>query len=116
MDGGDCMPAAQGMVNACQLDATTACTCSRRSMTYRCGDIPTGTGGRNSGGGTGGTGGTNTAGTGGTNNAGTGGFVFGNAMCGDAPMNGDACTGIGPCAGSDTCRCSFQTMKVTNCQ
>jgi hypothetical protein len=87
MDGGMCTLAMNGASNTCQLDADTFCTCRSRQggmPTYRCRTIILpGTGGQNAGGQPG----------------------FGDAMCGDAPMNGAECTGFGPCANSNTCAC-----------
>jgi len=101
MDGGMCTRAAQGMSNSCQLDADTVCNCPRARngmmTTYNCFPIPDfGGGGQGPGPGGGGQPG------------------FGNAMCGDAPMDGDACTmGPGLCAGANNCFCF--NNKVT-CQ
>lgn len=94
MDGGMCTRM-DGM-NTCQLDADTVCNCRRQEWT--CGMIPDlGGGGQGPGPGAGGDG-----------------PGFGNAMCGDTPMDGADCTGFGLCAGSDSCFCSFQDQKV-NC-
>ena len=85
MDGKPCTPM-DGGNDVCQVDDTTFCVCQGQDeTTWACpnlGDIGAG--------GDGGLGGTVT--------------------CPAAPKNGDTCTGLGLCPGSQTCGCGFGTV------
>ena len=93
------------------LYGTTFCRCQRMGngqnamRAWACGMLPTGNGGNGNGNG----GNTN----GGNANGGAGGNTPGMAMCGDAPANGDTCTGFGACSAGAGCRC--RQGMVQNC-
>lgn len=79
-----------GQTNACQVDDSTYCVCQgQNNSTWFCpnlGDIGAGGAG------------------------GAGGGLGGTVTCPANAKNGDTCTGLGVCPGSQTCGCGFGTV------
>lgn len=72
--------------NVCQVDDTTFCVCQGQpNPTWTCPDL-------------------------GDLGAGGDGGLGGTVTCPAAPKNGDTCTGLGLCPGSQTCGCGFGTV------